>query len=95
MARQVFADFNRLEERPGLGLSVLLGPDDLDPELTKLCEGEAIVLVEPESLCAPATAKSSESGGRRYWYGVLRSRNDIRNIHPEATTTPGYQSKRT
>jgi hypothetical protein len=84
-AREVFADFNRLEERPGLGLSVLLGPEDLDPELTTLSEGQQIMLVEPDSLCAPAAAKSVMSGGRRYWYGVLRSRNDIRNIQPQAT----------
>jgi hypothetical protein len=83
--REVFADFNRLEERPGLGLSVLLGPDDLDPELATLCDGQPIVLVEPESLRAPATARSIESGTRRYWYGVLRSRGEIQNIHPEAT----------
>ncbi len=87
--REVFADFNRLEERSGLGVSVLLGPDDLDPELTTLSDGQPIMLIEPENLCAPATARSIMSGGRRYWYGILRSRSDIQNIHPEATAKRG------
>lgn len=83
--REVFADFNRLEDRPGIGLSVLLGAADVDPDLEALCEGDRIVMVEPESLCAEGTAHSVESGGRRYWYGVLASQSDIRNIHPEAS----------
>lgn len=83
--REVFADFNRLEDRPGIGLSVLLGPADVDPDLEALCEGDRILMVEPESLSAEGTAHSVESGGRRYWYGVLTSRSDIRNIHPEAS----------
>ncbi len=79
--REVFADFNRLEERPGLGLSVLLGPDDLDPDLATLSDGQPIMLIEPENLRAPATARSIMSGGRRYWYGILQSRSDIQNVH--------------
>jgi hypothetical protein len=83
--REVFADFNRLEDRPGIGLSVLLGPEDVDPDLMALCDGERILMVEPENLSAEGIAHSVESAGRRYWYGVLTSRSDIHNIHREAT----------
>ncbi len=85
--RKVFADFNRLEERPGIGLSVLLGPEDVDPDLEALNEGDRILMIEPESLAAEGMAHCVVSGGRRYWYGLLASRSAIRNIHLEAAAT--------
>jgi hypothetical protein len=44
--REVFADIARLEERPGLRLSIPLGREDVTPELAELSEGERVLLVE-------------------------------------------------
>jgi len=80
---QVFADFARLEERPGLGLSVPLGREDRTPSLAALTDGEPIVMVEPDNLMAEGIAQSLMSGGFRYWYGVLASMAAIQDIEPE------------
>jgi hypothetical protein len=81
--RQVFADFARLEERPGLGLSVPLGREDRTPELARLQEGERVLLVEPDNLRAEGTVKHVDSGGYRYWFGILESMAAIQDIDPE------------
>ncbi len=81
--REVFADFARLEERPGLGLSVPLGREDRTPELADLTVGERLLLVEPDNVCAEGTAQVVESGGYRWWFGVLEGQSAIRDIHPE------------
>jgi hypothetical protein len=60
--REVFADFARLQDRPDLGLSVLLGREDRNPELSGLATGERILLVEPGDLYAMGTAACTESG---------------------------------
>jgi hypothetical protein len=65
--REVFADFARLGERPGIGLSVLLGSEERKPELARLTEGERVLLIEWDNLCAEGTVRSVESGGPRYW----------------------------
>jgi hypothetical protein len=81
--REVFADFARLEERPGIGLSVPLGREDRTPELAQLREGERVLLVEPDNLCAEGTVKLVDSGGYRYWFGILASMEAIRDIDPD------------
>jgi hypothetical protein len=81
--RQVFADFARLGERPGLGLSVQLGREDLLPDLATLEEGEHVLLIEPDNLCAEGLARFLDSGGHRYWFGVQSGLDAIRDIHPE------------
>jgi hypothetical protein len=81
--RQVFADFARLEERPGLGLSVPLGREDRTPELKDLYVGERVLLVEPDNLCAQGKVRPVDSGGHRYWFGILDSMAAIRDIDPE------------
>lgn len=88
--RQVFADFARLEERPGLGLSVPLGRQDRTPDLAKLREGERVLLVEPDNLCAEGTVKPVDSGGYRYWFGILESMAAIRDIDPD---TPSEEER--
>lgn len=80
--RQLFADFARLEERPGLGLSVPLGRVDLSPELAALRDGEHVLLVEPGELYAPAVVRPVEAGGHHFWYAVLESRAVIHDLEP-------------
>lgn len=78
--RQVFADFARLEERPGLGLSIPLGREDRTPDLRQLSEGQRVLLVEPDNLGAEGIARSVESGGYRYWFGILESMQAIHDL---------------
>lgn|SRR5689334_19298021 len=85
--REVFADFARLGERPGIGLSVLLGSEERKPELARLTEGERVLLIEWDNLCAEGTVRSVESGGHRYWYGILDSMAAIRDLDPDTLTT--------
>ena len=80
--RQLFADFARLEERPGLGLSVPLGRVDLSPELADLQEGERVLLVEPGELYAPAIVRPVEAAGLHFWYAVLEGRAVIHDLEP-------------
>ena len=80
--RQLFADFARLEERPGLGLSVPLGRVDLSPELAELADGEHVLLVEPGELFAPAIVRPVEAQGYHFWYAVLESRAAIHDLEP-------------
>lgn len=80
--RQIFADFARLEERPGLGLSVPLGRVDLSPELAELADGEHVLLVEPGELFAPAIVRPVEAQGYHFWYAVLESRAAIHDLEP-------------
>jgi hypothetical protein len=80
--RQLFADFARLEERPGLGLLEPLGRVDLSPELATLQDGEHVLLVEPGELYAPAIVRPVEAGGCHVWYGVLASRDVIQDLKP-------------
>ena len=87
--RQVFADFARLEERPGLGLSVPLGRQDRTPDLAELREGERVLLVEPDNLCAEGAVKPVDSGGYRYWFGILASMAAIRDIDPDTLSAEG------
>ncbi len=82
----VFTDFARLEDRPGLGLSVLLGREDRTPSLAELTDGEPIIMVEPDNLMAQGVAQSLMSGGYRYWYGVLASMAVIQDIEPQVVT---------
>ena len=81
---EVFADFARLEERPGLGLSVPLGREDRAPALAQLADGQRVLLVEPDNLRAEGVARHVDSGGYRYWFGVLARMADIQDIEPEA-----------
>ena len=80
--RTVSADFNLLEERDDLGLSVLLGPEDALPELRALTEGEHVCLLEAGNLQADGIVTSRDSAGRRYWCAKIASRSDIQDIHP-------------
>ena len=80
--RQLFADFARLEERPGLGLSVPLGRVDLSPELAELTDGERVLLVEPGDLYAPAIVRPVEAAGLHFWYAVLEGRPVIHDLEP-------------
>jgi hypothetical protein len=79
---EVFADFARLGARPedGMGLSVPMGTDDLQPDLRGLREGQRVALVEWGNLWAEGTVHIVESGGHRYYYGVIARREDIRDI---------------
>jgi len=79
---EVFADFARLGERPedGMGLSVPMGTDDRKPYLRELHEGQRVCLIEWGNLWAEGTVHIVESGGHRYYYGVIARREDIRDI---------------
>jgi predicted xylose isomerase-like sugar epimerase len=80
--RELFADFARLEERPGLGLSVPLGRVDLSPELADLHNGERVLLVEPGELYAQTIVRPLEAQGYHFWYAVLESRAAIHDLEP-------------
>ncbi|HUY76303.1 MAG TPA: hypothetical protein VMV29_06005 [Ktedonobacterales bacterium] len=80
--RTISADFNLLEERDDLGLSVLLGPEDALPELQTLTDGEHVCLLEAGNLQADGIVTSREYAGRRYWYAKIASRSAIQDIHP-------------
>lgn len=83
---EVFADFARLGERPGLGLSVPLGREDVSPELAALKEGDRVLLIEWDNLCAEGTVKPIESDGYRYWFGILDGMAAIRTLEPREPT---------
>ncbi len=89
--RQVFADFARLEERPDLGLSIPLGREDRTPKLAELTEGERVLLIEPDNLCAEGTVKPIDSGGYRYWFGILDGIAAIRDIDPDTLAAHGQE----
>lgn len=91
--RQVFADFARLEERPGLGLSVPLGREDRSQDLAGLTDGELVLLIEPDNLRAEGRVQSVESGGFRYWFGILDSMAAIQDIDPD-TQAPDREEAR-
>jgi len=84
---EVFADFNTLGERPqyGIGLSVPMGRDDLQTDLRELREGQRVCLVEWDSLWAEGFVHIVESGGHRYYYGVIASRAAIHDIEQPTT----------
>ncbi len=95
--REVFANFARLEDRPGLGLRVPLGREDLTSDLAELREGERVVLIEPDYLSAEGTVKLVERDDLRYWLGLLESMAAIRDIDPltlaeQARATSSAQS---
>ena len=92
---EVFADFARLEERPGLGLSVPLGREDRTPTLAALTDGERVLLIEPDNLMAEGVAQSLMSGGYRYWYGVLESMAAIQDIDPETIAERAHATSNT
>lgn len=83
--RTVNGDFSRLDLLPGLGLTVFLGTEDHWPELAGLTPGERVLIIEPGEVYAEGTAQVIEERGRRWWYGVLQSRNSIHAVvsnHP-------------
>ena len=84
--RHLFADFARLGERPGLGLSIPLGRVDRSPELAKLTDGEHVLLVEPGNLYAEGIAQAQVEGDYRWWYGVIESRAAIHTLAPDQAT---------
>jgi hypothetical protein len=83
--REVFADFARLGERPdlSLGLAIPLGREDYSPALDELKDGERLMLVMPGELYAPGIARSIDSQGKRYWFGVIESRTAIHELAPD------------
>ena len=90
--RTLFADFMDLLERPGLGLSVPLGTEDVVPDLSELHPGERVLLVQPDELRAEATVQPVEAHGRRCWYGIMESRAVIEIIDPDSVSGTGKQT---
>ena len=84
--RHIFADFARLGEHHGLGLSIPLGRVDRSPELANLTDGERVLLVEPGNLYAEGVVQVQEEGGYRWWYGVIESRAAIHTLAPDQAT---------
>jgi hypothetical protein len=80
---QLFADFARLAERPGLGLSVIIGREDRRPELAELRPGEHVLLVEAGNLYAEGVAQPREQDGYRWWYGIIENREAIHDLDPD------------
>ena len=60
-----------------------MGTDDRKPYLRELHEGQRVCLVEWGNLWAEGTVHIVESGGHRYYYGVIARREDI---HPTFRT---------
>jgi len=69
--RHIIADFSRLEEREGLGLSIILGSESTRPELQELQENEDVLLLEPENIEAVGIVRSQEHSNQRYWFGIV------------------------
>lgn len=74
--RSIFADFSDLAHhtRPGeRGPRMPLGFEGADADLTGLCEGEEVLLVEPGEVEAPGIVISEQTPEGRYWYGIVTS----------------------
>lgn len=69
---------------PNVGLGVFLGAVHA-PALADLCEGERVLLVEPNELQAEATVRKVEVDGRTFWFGEIGDRDAIQVIYPGAS----------
>jgi hypothetical protein len=69
--RELFADFNSLDEDPDLGRFTALGTESRNEELHGLEEGEHVLLKEPDELQAEDYVVSRMVRGERWWLGVL------------------------
>ena len=78
---EVFADFNRLEEWPGVGRVIPLGSLTRHPELAAL-EGQTVILTDRLDLRAQGRITQIDD----WWFGVLTS--PIEDI-PESSLKAG------
>jgi hypothetical protein len=72
--RVVYADFLHMKERPDVGpgrISIPLGEPQHNPDLAKLHEGDAVLLVEPGSFHAKGRVHIIERDDVTWYYGVL------------------------
>lgn len=91
--REVFADFAKVADRPGIGYSVYLGTDaSLAHIAPALVDGEQVLLKEPENLEANGVIVSREKQGIRQWFGIIIGA--IRDIHPETLAASSGEKQR-
>ncbi|HLY29564.1 MAG TPA: hypothetical protein VKQ36_00925 [Ktedonobacterales bacterium] len=76
---EVFADFARMDNIPGLGVALLLGTDERRPELVAML-GKPVVFRYPREVEADGYIVRREEYGEGFLYGVLTS--SIRDISP-------------
>jgi hypothetical protein len=90
--REVFSDFMVLDDRPDGTIRVPLGAESSASDLAGLSDGEAVLLVYPGNLRAPAIVQSEAPQGERYWFGTIASWDAIEDIHGD--TAVGMQDKK-
>ncbi len=78
--QEVFADFAKLEEWPGVGMAIPLGSLSRRPELAAL-EGQTVMLTDRLDL--RAQGRIVQYNG--WWYGVQTG--ELEDIYPEASQT--------
>jgi hypothetical protein len=69
---------------PQMGIGVFLGEEHAPP-LADLTEGERVLLVEPNELCAEAAVHKIELDGRTVWFGEIGDPDAIQVIYPDPT----------
>jgi hypothetical protein len=80
--RELFADFNSLDEDPELGRFITLGTESRVDELRGLEEGERVLLKEPGELQAQAYVVSQMVRGEKWWQGVLTGEIEVISQEP-------------
>jgi hypothetical protein len=75
---EVFADFAKLEEWPGVGMAIPLRPIDKHPEMAQM-EGQIVLLTDYISLQTQGRIVRYDG----WWYGVPVS--ELQDIYPEAS----------
>lgn len=72
-------------EKPAdpFGLGVYLGEEHA-PDLDNLQDGERVMLVEPNELCAAATVHRLTLDGRLVWFAEIGDREAIEVIYPDS-----------
>jgi hypothetical protein len=88
--RQVFTDFMKLERRADGTVRIMLGAEQVTPDLAGLTDGERVRLTYPGELQADATVQREEHNGLTVWYAVVPSMDDIQDIHPDTLADVSY-----
>jgi hypothetical protein len=87
--RELFADFNSMDDDPELGRFIPLGPESRDAELRGLAEGERVLLKDPNQVQAKGYVVSRTVRGEKWWLGVLTG--EIEVIYQEPTRATAGQ----
>jgi hypothetical protein len=75
--RELFADFNSLDEDPELGRFITLGAESQVEELRGLEDGEHVLLQDPGELEAEAYVVSRTVRNEKWWLGILTGKIEV------------------